>query len=107
MVYSFQCRHACRASVGGPPNVILGVASHKPDRVASNKWSGCNLSQELPGVEMKLTTKAICINCAIFIGLLLELYWGRPLYVIGIAALLLFLVANGVLFLISRKARKV
>lgn len=55
---------------------------------------------------MKLATKAICINCAIFIGLLLELYWGRPLYVIGIAALLLFLVANVTLFLASRRARK-
>ncbi len=55
---------------------------------------------------MKLATKAVCINCAILIGLLLELYWGRPLYVIGIAAVLLFLVANVILFLASRRARR-
>lgn len=106
MVHSFQCWHACRASLGGPPYVVLGVASHKPDRVADNEWSGRNLSQELSGVEMKLATKAVCINCAILIGLLLELYWGRPLYVIGIAAVLLFLVANVILFLASRRARR-
>jgi hypothetical protein len=55
---------------------------------------------------MKLRTKAICINCAIFAGLLLEWYWGRPLYVIGIAAALLFLVANVTLFVVARRAHR-
>jgi hypothetical protein len=55
---------------------------------------------------MKLATKAACINCAILVGLLLEIYWGRPLYAIGISAVVLFLVANLMLFLVSRRAHR-
>jgi hypothetical protein len=54
---------------------------------------------------MSIRTKAIYINCAIVIGLLLELHWGRSLQIIGISALLLFTVANFALFSASRKAR--
>jgi|HubBroStandDraft_1064217.scaffolds.fasta_scaffold126698_2 hypothetical protein len=55
---------------------------------------------------MKLGTKAICINCAIVVGLLLELYWGRPPLAIGISALILLVVANAILLVVSRRARK-
>ena len=46
---------------------------------------------------MKTRTKAIYINCAIAVGLLLELHWGRPLYVIGLTGIVLFAVANLIL----------
>ncbi len=52
---------------------------------------------------MKTGTKAVCINCAIAVGLLLELYWGRPLYVVGILGVVLFAVANLIL-VFSKKA---
>ncbi len=55
---------------------------------------------------MRLKTKAIYINVGILVGLLLELYWGRPPYLVVISAVLLFAVANILLFVVSRKARK-
>lgn len=57
-------------------------------------------------MEMKVATKAIYINCAILVGLLLELYWGRPAYIVGIAAVILLVVANVVLFLVSRRTHR-
>lgn len=55
-------------------------------------------------MEMSVKARAIYINIAIFIGLLLELLWGRPLLVIGISAGVLFIVAN-VAFLIAAKRK--
>jgi len=52
---------------------------------------------------MKTGTKAVYINCAIAVGLLLELHWGRPLYVVGITGVVLFAVANLIL-IFSKKA---
>jgi hypothetical protein len=55
---------------------------------------------------MKLGTKAIIINCAIVIGLLLELYWGRRPLAIGISAAVLLVVANTILIVASKITRK-
>ncbi len=55
---------------------------------------------------MKLKTKTIYLNVGILVGLLFELHRGRPLYVVLIAATLLFAVANAVLFVISSKVGK-
>lgn len=52
---------------------------------------------------MKTGTKAIYINFGVAVGLLLELSWGRPLYVVGITGVVLFAVANLIL-VFSRKA---
>lgn len=57
-------------------------------------------------MEMNPTTKAILINGAIVVGLLLEHYWGRSLNVLLISALLLFLVANMMLFIVFRRQRR-
>lgn len=54
---------------------------------------------------MKTGTKAVYINCAIAVGLLLELHWGRPLYVVGISGFVLFAVANLIL-VFSKKANR-
>lgn len=53
---------------------------------------------------MKTGTKAICINFGIAVGLVLELYWGRPLYVVGITGVVLFAVAN-LMLVFSKKTR--
>ena len=55
---------------------------------------------------MRLKTKAIYLNVGILVGLLLELYWGRPLYLALISAVLLFAIANVLLFVASKKVRK-
>jgi hypothetical protein len=47
--------------------------------------------------------KAIYINGALFSGLAIEWYRGRPLLAIGITAVLLFTVANSIL-IIRKKA---
>jgi len=84
--------------------VVCKIASYEPDSSACNERGGCNLSKELPGVEMKTGTKAICINFGIAVGLVLEFYWGRPLYVVGITGVVLFAVANLIL-VFSKKTR--
>lgn len=102
MVRSLQCGvgHCPRGDRSS--QVVRRIASYKPDSSACDEWSGCNLSQELPGVEMKTGTKAVYINCAIAVGLLLELHWGRPLYVVGITGIVLFVVANLILIFSKR-----
>lgn len=55
---------------------------------------------------MKTGTKAIYLNSAISVGLALELYLGRPLYAVGISAVVLFTVANLILFVSYKKARR-
>jgi hypothetical protein len=52
---------------------------------------------------MKRSTKAIYLNVGILVVLLVELYLGRPIYVVGISAVLLFVVANVALSTASRK----
>jgi hypothetical protein len=55
---------------------------------------------------MRFKTKAIYLNVGILVGLLLELYWGRPLYLVLISAVLLFSVANVLLFVVPKKVPK-
>ncbi len=55
---------------------------------------------------MKTGTKAIYVNCAITVGLLLELYWGRPLFVVGIVGVVLFTLANLILIFSKRTLRR-
>jgi hypothetical protein len=55
---------------------------------------------------MNLKTKAIYINVVIPVGLLLELYWGRPLYVVLISGAFLLTIANVLLLVVSKRSVK-
>jgi hypothetical protein len=72
----------------------------------SDMWSLALRSKAASGlgVEMKTRTKAIYINSAIAAGLVLELYWGRSFYVVGISGVILFALANLIL-VFSNKQR--
>lgn len=51
-------------------------------------------------------TRAIVVNCCVGAGLVLELYWGRSLAVVGISAVLFFGVVNLTLLLAFKRRRR-
>jgi hypothetical protein len=55
---------------------------------------------------MKPITKVILVNCSIVVALLLQLWWGRPLYVVGLAGLFSFTLLNLIMFAVSKRRRR-
>jgi hypothetical protein len=57
-------------------------------------------------VEVKIRAKTILLNCGIATGLGLQIYWRKPFYLIVIAGVVLFTVANVILLVKYKKAQQ-